>query len=146
MTSLSTVVLKMAPSASSSSRRMVGVDEIAVMADGDLAARTIDDDRLRVFERARAGGGIADVADGARAGQLGQFVLVEDLRDEPHAVMALEFALLVAMGDDARAFLPAMLQGVEPEEGDFRRLGMTEYGENATLILGTVLKNGSRRR
>ena len=39
-----------------------------------------------------------------------------------------------------------MLQGVEPEEGDFRRVRMTEDGENAALILGTVLKNGSRRR
>jgi hypothetical protein len=50
------------------------------------------------------------------------------------------------MNDDAGAFLSAMLQGVEAKEGDFRRVGMTEYGENATLILGTVLKNGSRRR
>ena len=52
----------------------VGVDQVAVVADGDLAARAIDDDGLGVFERAGAGGGIADVADGARAGQLGEFV------------------------------------------------------------------------
>jgi hypothetical protein len=60
--------------------------------------------------------------------------------------MALEFALFVAVNDNAGAFLPAMLQGVEAEEGDFRRVGMAEYGEDSTLILGTVLKNGSRRR
>ena len=49
-------------------------------------------------------------------------------------------------GDDAGAFLPAMLQGVEAEEGDFRGVGMAEDGENAAFILGTVLKDGSRRR
>ena len=86
------------------------------------------------------------MADGARAGQLGEFLVVEDLRDESHAVVALEFAFLVAVDDDACAFLSAMLQGVEAEEGDRRRLGMTVYGEDSTLILGTVLKNGSRRR
>ena len=48
--------------------------------------------------------------------------------------------------DDARAFLAAMLQGVEAVEGDLGRVGMTVDGENATLILGTVLKNGLRRR
>ena len=42
------------------------------VADGDLAARAIDHDGLRVFQRARPGGGIADVSDGACAGQLRQ--------------------------------------------------------------------------
>jgi len=85
------------------------------------------------------------MADGACARELGQILVVEDLRDQAHAVVALEFAFLVAMRDDARALLPAMLQGVEAKEGDFRRMGMAEYGENAALILGTVLKNGARR-
>ena len=115
------------------------------MADGDLTPGTIDHDGLGVFECAGTCGGIADMADGARAGELGQLFVVEDLRDEAHPVVALEFALLVAMSDDSRALLPAMLQGIEAKEGDFRRMGMTEDGKNATLILGTVLKNSLRR-
>jgi len=34
------------------------------------------------------------------------------------------------------------LQGVKSKKSDFRRVGMTEYGEYAALVLGTVLKNG----
>jgi hypothetical protein len=60
--------------------------------------------------------------------------------------MAAEFAFLVAMNDDAGAFLSAMLKCVKAEKGNLGGVRMTEDGENATLILGTVLKNGSRRR
>jgi hypothetical protein len=82
----------------------------------------------------------------ASARQLRQILVIEDLRHKTHAVMAAEFTVAVGMGDNARAFLPAMLQRVEPKEGDLRRVGMTEDGEDAAFILGTVLKNGSRRR
>ena len=61
-------------------------------------------------------------------------------------MMAEEFTLVVATGNDTRTFLPTMLQRVEPEEGDLRGMRMTKDGENATLILRTVLKNGSRRK
>jgi hypothetical protein len=60
--------------------------------------------------------------------------------------MTLEFALLVIVNDDARALLPAMLEGIESEKGYFCRVRMTEYGEDAALILWTVLKNGACRR
>ncbi len=78
------------------------------------------------------------MTDGAGARQLGQRGIVEDLRDQPHPVVALELTFLVGVDHDARTFLPAMLQGVEPEESDFRRMGMAKYGEDSTLILGTV--------
>ena len=51
----------------------VGIDQIAVMPDGDLAAHAIGHDRLRIFQRARAGRRITDVPDGAGARQLGRF-------------------------------------------------------------------------
>ncbi len=124
----------------------VRVDEVAVVADRHLAARAIDDDGLRVFQRAGAGGGVADVADGARAGQLGQGRVVEDLRHEAHAVVALEFAVGVAVDDDARAFLAAMLQGVEPEKGDFCRVWMTVNSEDTAFILRAVWKRGTGRK
>ena len=67
MISLSAVVWKMEPLRSSSSRRTVGVDQVAVVRDRDLAAEAIDHERLRVFQRARAGRRIAGVPDRARA-------------------------------------------------------------------------------
>ena len=78
-------------------------------------------------------------------GSLADFRVVEDLRHKPHAVMALEFVVLVAVDDDARAFLPAMLQGIETKKGDLRRMGVTKNSKHSTLILGTVLKHSLRR-
>ena len=121
--------------------QQVGIDEVAVVADGDLAAGAVGDDGLGVFEGAGAGGRIADMADGAGAGQFGEFLFVEDLGDKAHAVMALELAFLVAGDDDPGAFLAAVLQGIEPEKGDFGRVRMAEDGKHAALILRTVLKN-----
>ena len=45
--------------------QQIGVDEIAVVRDRHLAAQTIDHEWLRIFERARSGGGIARVPDRA---------------------------------------------------------------------------------
>ena len=45
----------------------IGVDQVAVVRDRDLAAETIDHERLRIFQRARAGGGITRVPDRARS-------------------------------------------------------------------------------
>ena len=70
-----------------------GVDQVAVVADGDLPARGIGDERLRVGQIAGAGGGVANVADGARAFQPVERVGREDLRDEAHADVAGEGAL-----------------------------------------------------
>ncbi len=124
----------------------VRVDQVAIVADGDLPARAIHHDGLRVLERARASGGIAHVADRARAGKFGQLGVVEDLRDQSHAVMALEFALVVAVDDNARTFLATVLQGVKPEEGYFRRVRMTVNGEHTAFILRAVWKSGARRK
>ena len=44
--------------------QLAGVDQVAVVADGELAVDAVDHDRLRVGELALAGRGIADVPDG----------------------------------------------------------------------------------
>ena len=145
ITSLSTVVLKMAPSSSSSSRRMWALTRLPLWPMAIWPARAVGQDGLRIFQRAGAGCGVTHVADGARSGQLGQFALVEDLRHQAHAVVRLEFAVRAAPDNDARAFLPAMLQGVEPVKGDFRRVGVVEDGEDAAFVPGAVLNDGLRR-
>ena len=59
------------------------------------------------------------MADGHVPDQLVQDVAVEDLRDEPHALVLAE--LFAVGGDDAGAFLAAMLQGVEAVVGQLAR-------------------------
>ena len=62
----------------------IGIDQIAIVRDRDLPADAIDHERLRVFQRARAGGGITGVPDRARAFQSLQFFRAENLRDQAH--------------------------------------------------------------
>ena len=62
----------------------VRVNQIAVVRDRHLAADAIDHERLRVLDRAGAGGGIAGVADRAAAFESRQFGLTEHLRNKSH--------------------------------------------------------------
>ena len=88
-----------------------GVGEVAVVADGDLAAGAIHDERLGVLDGGTARGRVADVAKGKVAGQGAEDVLVEHLRNEAHALVG---AQVNAVGRrDAGAFLAAMLERVQ---------------------------------
>ena len=68
-----------------------GVDQVAVVGDGDRADEIFPKQRLGVAQFAGAGRGIADVADG---GVAGEFFLKharrEDLADQAHAGVAVE--------------------------------------------------------
>ena len=90
------------------------------MRDGDLAARAIHRERLGVAQIGRAGGRITRVADGHFADEVVQnFRVVENLRHEAHAVVLVKFSLVA--GDDAGAFLAAMLERVKSVIGRVRR-------------------------
>ena len=52
-----------------------GVDQVAVMRDGDLAAEAIDHEGLGVFNRARSGRGITSVPERARSLETLELVL-----------------------------------------------------------------------
>ena len=67
---MSLPVAKIEPLRTRSSRSSLGVDQVAVVGDGDLAVRAVDQERLRVLQLALARGGVAGVADGKMAGQL----------------------------------------------------------------------------
>ena len=112
-----------------------GVDQVAVVRDRDLAADAIDHERLRVFDRARAGRGITGVPDRARAFQPLQLGLAEDLRDQAHVVVDQKRSAGPVAGDDAGAFLAAMLQREKPVVGEHRGVRMAEDGEEAALVL-----------
>ena len=109
-----------------------GVGEIAVVADGDLAARAIDDERLGVLDIGTAGGGVADVADGEMAGQRAENVFVEHLADEPHALVGAQVDAV--RGGDARAFLAAMLQRVQPVIRQLGRIRVPVNPKQATIM------------
>ncbi len=111
-----------------------GVDQVAVMRDGELPAEAIDHEGLRILQRARAGGGIAGVADGARAFEAFQGVLPENLRDQAHVAMQQEAGAGAIRGHDARAFLAAMLERKEAVIGQDGGVRMPEDGENAALV------------
>ena len=84
--------------------------------------------------------------DGARAFQPLQIRCGENLGNEPHRDVALEGCVRSGGGDDARAFLPPMLEREEPVISEGCGVLMTENGENAALMRWLVLSHAGRRR
>ncbi len=108
---------------------IVGVRKVAVVADRERAARIIDSERLRVLQMRATGGGVAHVADRHAAGELREVLFAEDVLNEAHRSMGVE--LRAVARDDAGRLLPAMLQRVQAEIREVRRLGVTENAEDA---------------
>src|SRR5688500_9605648 len=97
---------------------LIGVADIAVVADGNLSVDTIDDDRLCVRKLALAGRRIAGVSDGEMARERRKRLLIEDLVDITHLA---DCADPHAVGSrDASTFLPAMLERIKAEIGQLR--------------------------
>ena len=64
-----------------------GVGEVAVVGDGDRAARVVDGDRLRVLEQRAARGRVADVTDRDVAPQSLELVGRKHVDDVAHAAV-----------------------------------------------------------
>ena len=95
--------------------QVVGVDQVAVVAERDRPVRGRPERRLRVLPGARPGRGVARVADREVALERVERGLVEDLRDQAHVLVDQD---LPAVADrDAGRLLAAVLEGVEPEVG-----------------------------
>jgi hypothetical protein len=113
---------------------LVGVGQVAVVADGQRAARVVDGEGLGVLDVGAPGGRVADVADGDAPGELGELVLREGVLHEAHRAVRVE---RLAVGrDDAARLLPAVLERVQTEVGHVGRLGMTEDAEDAAHARG----------
>ena len=85
------------------------------------------------------------MADGVRAGQPGERLFVEDLRDEAHVFDDRDLAF-VGHGD-AGALLPAVLQGVEPEEGEAGDVAAGgDDAEDPARVVEAVAFHGAPRR
>ena len=77
------------------------------MSHADGAKAVSGDERLDVLEHGLSGGGVTDMADGERAGELVELGLVEDVGDEADAGDGLED--VVVDGYYSGAFLAAVL-------------------------------------
>ena len=88
------------------------VDDIAVVRQGEIARIVTEQERLDVLHPAASGRRVADVADGHRALQRGEFLLVEDLGHQASALDAAERTLFIHR-DNPGTLLPAVLQRME---------------------------------
>ena len=118
------------------SRSSPRVDQVAVVRDGDLPVRAIDQDRLGVLQRALARGRIAGVADGEVPGQR---LRVGSSNASATWPMAREMRIFApsAVAMPALSW-PAVLQRVKAEVGQVGGLGMAEDAEDAALVFELV--------
>ncbi len=104
------------------------------MRDRHLAAHAIDHKRLRVFDRARAGGRVTRVPDRTGAFQFFQLSLTKNLRDQAHVFVHKERRPWAVARDNTGAFLAAMLQSEKPVVSQDGRVRMAEHTEKPTLM------------
>ncbi len=117
---------------------VIGIGEIAVVADGEPAELEIGEQRLHVADRHLAGGGIAHMADGGMAAELADHLLgAEILADMADGAMGVE--LLAVIGDDAGRFLAAMLQRMQAKRRQRRRFGMAEDAEHPAFLVQVIV-------
>ena len=110
-----------------------GIRQIAVVGKRDLAARIVDEQRLRVSKQARARRRIAHMADGNALILHVRDLMAEYFIDEAHAARHIHPGAI--RDGDAGTLLPAMLQGVEAEirqTGDIFRMGV--HAVNAAFL------------
>ena len=111
-----------------------GIGDVAVVGDREAAVGEFGKERLDVAQAGAAGGGVAGMADGAVARQaVDDGWLGESVADQ--ADMALDVELRAVKGDDARRFLAAMLEGMQAERDDRRRVLMAEDAEHAAFVV-----------
>ena len=133
---------KIEPCWISSSRKRERVRQVAVVGDGAAAHGELGEQRLHVADLGvalGAGGRVADVADGERAGQgLHQRGGGEAVADVAEAAGRGE-ALGGAVGDDAGGLLAAMLQRMQAEGDEARRVLHADHAEDAALLAQLVV-------
>ena len=115
--------------------QFVGVDQVAVVSQGDEGAVPGAGEGLGVPHLAGAGGRVAHVPDGQLPGKCLQDGLLEHLGHQPHVLVDDQAR---TVGDRyAGRFLTAVLQGEEGEEGqagDIHLRGVD--GEHPAFIMG----------
>ena len=117
----------------------MGIDQVAIVGDGEATAGMSDAERLGVDEHGRAGGGITHVTNTEITLQAGKDVFVEDLAYQSHAlVMAHQPTITDA---DAGTFLAPVLKGVKTEIGKTGGVLVSIDGEDAALFLWSTVRD-----
>ena len=117
--------------------KLVRVRQIAVMADRQSAKGEIGEERLDVAQRDLAGRRIPAMTDRRRARQTRDHVLrAEIVADQTGTAMRTE--LVAVIGDDAGRLLAAMLQCVQPERGQCRRVLVPVDPENPAFLVEPI--------
>ena len=115
------------------------IDNVAVMRDRERAVHCLDEEGLDVPSGVGTSGGVPGVANRVIAGQRRQCVRREDIGDE--ASFFVQPGALAVTHGDAGGFLPAMLQGEEPEKcqlsNTFAMWG--RQPKHAALVFGLVV-------
>ena len=111
-----------------------GVGEVAVMGEGEAAEREVGIKGLHVAQQGFARGGVAVMADGGGTVQTVHHGRIrETITDEAEGTMREELAVIAT--DDARCFLPAMLQGMQAEGGVGGGIRCTEDAEDTAFVV-----------
>src|SRR5262249_14800565 len=106
--------------------------QVAVVTERDLTEAAFDQERLRLIDADLAGRRITHVADGRASGQPGEALFLKDVVDMPHS--ALDAKHRTVRADYSGGLLAAVLQSVQPEVSQPRRLLMAENAEDTTLF------------
>ena len=110
--------------------------EITVVTKRELSPVAIDQERLGFSKRNAAGRRISNVTDAAAPGQIRELFLTKYFADIAHAAIGVQ-AFSVG-GNHPGRFLPAMLQGIQPEISEPRGILMIEDTKYATLVFELV--------
>ena len=117
--------------------QLIGVGQVAVVADGEPAELEIGEQRLHVAQRDLAGRRIADMADRGTAAQAPDHLLgAEIVADKAQSAMRVE--LLAVIGDDPGSLLAAMLQRVQTERRQRRGVGVAIDPEYAAFFVEMI--------
>ena len=127
------------------SAQLIGVCQIAVVADREPAELEIGEKRLYVAQRDLAGCRIANMADrGAAAQSPDDFLGAEIIADMTQSAVRVELPAII--GDDAGGLLAAMLQRMQAERGKRRRIGVAIHPEHAAFVMEMIGVQGIVRR
>src|SRR5262245_9440916 len=116
--------------------KLACVDDVAVMAQGDLTVGAVDEDWLGVRELALACRRVADMPNRQRPGQLRQRCGIERIGDVAHRPRQANVRP-VGRGDSG-ALLAAVLQRVESEIRHVRGFGVAKDPEDAAFVVELV--------
>ena len=112
------------------------IDEVAVVADGNLAVGAVNHERAGVAEPAPARRRVPHVADGHRSDEAAERHFVERVVDVRHGARHVD--LTAVRRGDTCALLPAVLQRVQAKVGHVGRFGVTEDAKDAALLMKLV--------